>query len=53
MEATALGSKLKTCLIVIIGRGPGLITVEDLGLNSPFRISYVIPGSRDNIIRQG
>ena len=55
MEATALGStvQLKTRLIVMMGRGPGLMTVEDPGLNSPFRISYVIPGSRDNIIGQG
>ena len=55
MEATALGStvQLKTRLIVMLGRGPGLMTVEDPGLDSPFRVSYVIPGSRDNIIGQG
>jgi hypothetical protein len=34
----------------MIGRGPGLVPVEDPGLNSPLRISYIIPGSRYNII---
>jgi hypothetical protein len=52
MEATTLGStvQLKTRLIVMMGRGPELVSVEDPGLNSPLHISYIIPGLRGNII---
>jgi hypothetical protein len=55
MEATTLGStvQLKMRLIVMMVRCPGLVSVEDPGINSPLRISYIIPGSRGNISGQG